>query len=79
MKVVKITDGNITVGGTTFEKDVEVEVTKKVGDYLLKTFPNTFRVSEEAKENKGKKDNGRDTRSDDEPFTEERGRFNKRK
>lgn len=49
MKVTKITDGSLSTQELTFIKGKEVEVTKKVFDYIKKTFPKHFKFEEDVK------------------------------
>jgi hypothetical protein len=65
MKVTKITPGNITSHGITFEYNKEVEVSEEVSGYLLATFPTGFQF-EESKTPKSTKPKGRDTSGDNE-------------
>ena len=80
MKVTKITKGNLTSRGITFKFNEQVEVSKEVGEYLLKTFPSAFQY-EKSKTNKGKVNGERDTERDDENSSKQsrRSRSNKRK
>lgn len=55
MVVKKITKGNITIKGKTFNYNESVEVSKEVGEYISTIFSSSFQIT-----NKERTDNGKD-------------------
>jgi len=77
MKVTKMTIGNATIGGITFYEGVTVEVTAEVGNYIKKTFGDTFKV--EGGDPKSTKKNTKEDKTDKEGVVdrETKGKVNR--